>query len=108
MLLINNDDKLNTNTTTNNDNYDSGRRTKECVLVGTLYRTLVKSELRFNFLVPQPKHNMLWVLTRAVSMECSFDHQKHMLKLMGKKILIFYTEKFSLSKPVYSRENFLA
>ena len=48
-----------------------------------------------NYLISQPKH-MLWVLKRT-----SFEHPKHMLKLMGKKILNNLTLKnFFLSKPV--------
>ena len=39
------------------------------------------------FLISQPKH-MLWVLRRTVSMRRSFEHQKHMLNLMGKKIFV--------------------
>ena len=38
-----------------------------------------------NFLISQPKH-MLWVLKRIVSMRQFFEHQKHMLTIMGKKI----------------------
>ena len=41
---------------------------------------------KFNFLISQPKH-MLWVLKRTVSM-------KHMLKLMGKKIITILRWKF--------------
>ena len=44
---------------------------------------------------------MLWVLKRTVSMRCSFEHPKHMLKLMGKKIYTLFAENFCLSKPVY-------
>ena len=31
-----------------------------------------------------------------------FEHPKHMLNIMVKKILQFYTEFFSLCKPVYN------
>ena len=33
---------------------------------------------------------MLWVLKRNVSTDGSFEHPKHMLKLIGKKYLQFY------------------
>ena len=36
---------------------------------------------------------MLWVLKRIVSMRGSFEHPKHMLKLMGKKIFNNFTLK---------------
>ena len=42
---------------------------------------------------------MLWVLKRTVSMRCSFEHPKHMLKLTGKKIYTFLRRN-CLSKPV--------
>ena len=42
---------------------------------------------------PQPKH-MLWVLKRTSSMRRFIEHPKHMLKLMGKKIHIFFTQTF--------------
>ena len=32
----------------------------------------------------------------------SFEHPKHMLKIMGRKYLQFYAEIFCLSKPVYN------
>ena len=38
-----------------------------------------------NFLTSEPKH-MLWVLKQSSQWDGSFEHQKHMLKLMGKKI----------------------
>ena len=31
----------------------------------------------------------------------SFEHPKHMLKIMGKKIFTLYAENFCLSKPVF-------
>ena len=40
---------------------------------------------------------MLWVLKRTVSMRWLFEHPKHMLKFIGKKILQFYAEQFCLS-----------
>ena len=47
---------------------------------------LVKSAYQINSLfISQPNH-MLWVLKRTVSMRRSFKRQKHMLKVMGKKI----------------------
>ena len=39
-----------------------------------------------NLLISQPKH-MLWVLKRTVSMRGSFEHQKHMFKLIDEKII---------------------
>ena len=55
-------------------------------------RTLVKSAYpKNNFLISQPK-DMLWVLKRTVSMS-SFEHPKHMLKLMGKKIFTILRSK---------------
>ena len=39
---------------------------------------------KIDFLISQTKH-MLWVLKRTVSMS-SFEHPKHMSKLMGEKI----------------------
>ena len=36
---------------------------------------------------------MLWVLKRTVSMRRFFEHPKHMLKLMGKKIFTFLRQK---------------
>ena len=44
---------------------------------------------------------MLWVLKRTHSGD-SFEHPKHMLKLMNKKIFTVYAEIFCLSKPVSS------
>ena len=51
-----------------------------------LYLKSVHSKI--NFLISQPKH-MLWVLKRTVSMRQFFVLIKHMLKLMGKKTLVF-------------------
>ena len=49
-------------------------------------RPLVKSAYQKNdFLISQPIH-MLWVLKRTVFMRWPFEHPKHMLKFMGKKI----------------------
>ena len=45
--------------------------------------------------ISHPKH-MLWVLKRTVSMS-SFEHTKHMFKIIGKKIIKFYANKMSLS-----------
>ena len=42
--------------------------------------------------ISQPKH-MLWVLKRTVSMDSSFEHPKHMLKLMGKRIFTILCSK---------------
>ena len=54
---------------------------------GQYFRDLVKSLYqKHNFLISQPKH-MLWVLKRTSQWDGSFEHPKHMLKLMGKKIL---------------------
>ena len=64
---------------------------------------LVKSAYqKINFLISKPKR-MLWVLKRTVSMNRSFEHPKHMLKLMGKENIIiqFDTQKVCLSKPMY-------
>ena len=52
---------------------------------------------------------MFWVLKRTVllyskepsQVDGSFEHPKHMLKLMGKKIFTILAENFRLSKPVY-------
>ena len=38
---------------------------------------------------------------------CLDEMVLHMLKLMGKKIFTFYTQKFCLSKPVYDVIKFL-
>ena len=38
---------------------------------------------------------MLWVLRDG-----SFEHPKHMLKLMGKKIFTILDQTFRLSKPI--------
>ena len=43
---------------------------------------------------------MLWVLKRTVSINGSFEHPKHMFKLMGKKIFTNLRSKICLSKPV--------
>ena len=43
---------------------------------------------------------MLQVLKRTVSMRRSFEHQKHVLILMGKKIFTIYPQIFCLSKPM--------
>ena len=54
----------------------------EVVTMSHNCRTSVKSaQQKINFLISQPKH-MLWVFNETVS----FDHPKHMLKLVGKKI----------------------
>ena len=42
---------------------------------------------------------MLWVLEEPSKRDGSFEHPKHMLKLMGKNIFTFYAH-FFLSKPV--------
>ena len=58
-----------------------------------MYRPLVKSAYQKNkYLISQPKH-MLWVR------DGSFEHPKHMLKLMGKKI--FNAQTFFISKHAY-------
>ena len=47
---------------------------------GMLYLPLVKSVYqKINFLISQPKY-MLWMLKRTIS----FEHPKHMVKLMDK------------------------
>ena len=38
------------------------------------------------FFISHPKY-MLWVLKRTVLMSSSFEHPKHIFKLMGKKII---------------------
>ena len=38
-----------------------------------------------NFLISQPKHMML-VLKKNITRDSSFEHPKHMLKLIGKRI----------------------
>ena len=45
---------------------------------------------------------MLWVLKRTFSMRRSFEHPKHKLKLMGKKIFPILRLQFCLSKPVHN------
>ena len=43
---------------------------------------------------------MVWVFKRTVSMRRSFEHPKHMLKLMGQNIFSIFTIKvFCLSDP---------
>ena len=50
--------------------------------IAIMFRTLVKSAYQKNiFLISQPKHNG------------SFEHPKHMLKLMGKKIFTILCSK---------------
>ena len=51
---------------------------------------------------------MLWVLKRKSQWDGSFEHPKHMLKIMGKKIYLkFYAKIFGLSKPLDSdKQNF--
>ena len=46
---------------------------------------------------------MLWVLKRPSQRDGSFEHPKHMLKIMGKKILHLYAENFCLPKTVNVR-----
>ena len=41
---------------------------------------------------------MLWVIKRTASMGGSFEHPKHMLKLMAKKIFTILRSKNCLSK----------
>ena len=43
---------------------------------------------------------MLWVHKRTVSMRHSFEHPKHTFKVMGRKYLQLYADKFWLFKPV--------
>ena len=38
-------------------------------------------------------------------LDVSLEHPKHMLKIMGKKIVTFLAEKFCLSKPMLSNEH---
>ena len=45
------------------------------------------------------KH-MLWVLKRTVSMRRFFEHPKHKLNLMGKKIFTIYAQNFCCSWPM--------
>ena len=62
-------------------------------------RPFIKSAYqKNNFLISQQKH-MLWVLRRTVSMKRSFEHPKHMLKLMGEKIftILRYKILFTLT-----------
>ena len=57
-------------------------------------RPLVKSVYQLlNFLISQPKH-MLWVLKRTISVRRFFEHPKHALKLMSKKIFTILHSKF--------------
>ena len=49
---------------------------------------------------------MLLVLKRMVSMDGSFEHPKHMLKLMGKKEFTILRSKICLSKPVIQYSTF--
>ena len=37
---------------------------------------------------------MSWILKRTLSVRRFFEHPKHMLKIMGRKDLQFYTEFF--------------
>ena len=46
----------------------------------------------------QDEHGTLRVVDVANG---SFEHPNHMLKLMGKRYLQFYAQKFCLSKPVH-------
>ena len=72
---------------------------RPCICVAFLIRILfnvfpihqVRTK-KNNFLIFQPKH-MLWVLKRTVSMRRFFEHPKHMLKLMGKKIFTILRSK---------------
>ena len=42
---------------------------------------------------------MLWVLKESSQLDGSFEHPKHMLKIMGKKIFTILPCFFCLSKP---------
>ena len=62
----------------------------------------LKGELqKNNFLISQPKY-MLWVLKRTVPMS-SFEHPKHMLKLIGKKIFSFSLKNCVFLVALYHR-----
>ena len=67
--------------------------------LGLLFRPIDKHAFFF-LLISQPKH-ILWVLKRTVSMRRVFEHPKHILKLVGKKILtiLFW---FILTNAVFS------
>ena len=53
------------------------------------------------FLISQTKtYNMLWVLKEPSHWDGSFEHPKHMFKLMGKKMIVFYSQKFCLAWPM--------
>ena len=43
---------------------------------------------------------MFWVLKRTVSMRRSFEHPKHMFRLLGKKIITNSPSKFCLTGPM--------
>ena len=67
--------------------------TNNFLIWNLVFRPLVKSAYqKFNFLIYKPKY-MLWVLKRTVSMRGSFEHPKHMLQLMGKKIFTILLSK---------------
>ena len=51
-----------------------------------------------HFLISQPKH-MLWVLKEPSQWDGSFEHPKHMIKLMDKKIIAILSWKFLLNWP---------
>ena len=78
--------------------------------IRNIFRTLDKSAYQKNIFLISLKH-MLWVLKRTFSLCCgyskepsqwdgSFEHPKHMIKLMGKKILTSLPLKNYLSKPM--------
>ena len=61
---------------------------QECLTIHSIVsiRPLVNSVLqKNNFLISQSKH-ILWMLKRTVFRDGSFEHSKHMLKLLGKKV----------------------
>ena len=55
-----------------------------------ILRFLVKSgQQKNNFLISQPKH-MFWVLKKRSQWDGSFEHPKHTLKVIGKKIFTIF------------------
>ena len=63
-------------------------------------RTLVKSACQKIIFLFLNQIICCWYSKEPSQWDGSFEHPKHMLKLMGKKYLNFYAEVFCLSKPV--------
>ena len=51
---------------------------------------------------------MMWALKRTVSLRRFFEHPKHMLKLMAKKIYTILRSIFFLTKPMGALWKFFA